>query len=259
MVSSDGCLLFLSVVGLRKSLPEITVVQAPASPDVAWPIILPIIGGLKSAVDFGCGTGHWLSSLTRQIHGIEVLGFNSPRRKDAGTFLPKENFRYADLTKPLDLGRKFDLAICIEVAEHLPASAADTLVDTITRHSDVVFFGAAIPGQDGEDHFNEQWPNYWIERFASRGFRCFDRLRPIVWQNPGISIWYRQNMTLFMREPRVPATDGDDWHGVPVVHPAYYERLLHVDPRSLEGRARALVKRVLGPKLTKAVRSAAGY
>lgn len=197
--------------------------QAPSSPDVVWPIVLPFIGSPKTAVDFGCGTGHWLVGLKRQLPDIEILGLNSERRGDAGKFLQPDQFRTADLTKPVDLGRKFDLATCIEVAEHLPVTAADTLIDTITRHSDVVYFSAAIPGQGGEDHFNEQWPDYWIKRFADRGFACFDCLRPIVWHNDGVSLWYRQNIMLFMRSPRKPLVEATDWGGASIVHPTYFE------------------------------------
>lgn len=153
---------------------------------------------------------------------IEVFGLNAAARSDAGHLLSGDQFRAADLTKPIDLGRKFDLAMSLEVAEHLPPSAAETFVGSITLHSDIVLFSAAIPGQGGQDHLNEQWPEDWMWRFAVRGFQCFDRIRPLIWRDDRISTWYRQNMILFMRPPRTPKIDGDDWRGMPLVHPNYF-------------------------------------
>ncbi len=196
------------------------------APDWAWPTILQFTGVPKSAVDFGCGTGHWLDALKRFAPDVEVLGLNSSERKDAGIYLLPDQFSHADLTTPISLNRKFDVAICVELAEHLPSSAAETLVSSIARHADIVLFSGAIPGQDDPRlgvHLNEQWPDYWIERFASHGYCCFDRLRPLFWHNPDITIWYRQNIMLFMRAPRVPLVEGMDWGGAAIAHPWYFE------------------------------------
>jgi SAM-dependent methyltransferase len=195
---------------------------APDSPASAWPVILTLFDPPESVVDFGCGSGHWLFGLRRFLPDIEVFGLNEASRSDAGESLSDDQFRAADLTKPIDLGRQFALAISLEVAEHLPPSAAETLISSISRHSDMVLFSAGIPGQGGKDHLNEQWPEYWIRRFAVHEFQCFDRIRPLIWQNDRISTWYRQNMMLFLRSPRMPKFDGDDWRGMPLVHPNYF-------------------------------------
>ena len=44
------------------------------------------------------------------------------------------------------------------------------LVATITKHGDAVLFSAAIPGQGGQDHLNEQWPEYWQKKFEVNGY-----------------------------------------------------------------------------------------
>jgi methyltransferase family protein len=194
--------------------------------DFSWPVILPFVGNPRSAIDFGCGNGHWLAALKDIVPSVEVLGVNSPEREDAGIYLHPDEYNHADLTKPMKLNRTFDLAICVELAEHLPPSAADTLIDSITSHSDAVLFSGAIPGQDDPSfglHLNEQWPDYWIKRFAAHGFLCFDRIRPLIWQDPNIALWYRQNIMLFMRRPKVPLIDGVDWDGASVAHPWYYQ------------------------------------
>ena len=66
--------------------------------------------------------------------------------------------RFADLCGRLELGR-YDLVICTEVAEHLLAEHADTLIENIDRAAaEWVFFTAAALGQRGFGHVNEQPP-----------------------------------------------------------------------------------------------------
>jgi SAM-dependent methyltransferase len=165
--------------------------------------ILPIICDWvdpASIVDVGCGTGEWLG--VASALGIERLtGIDGAHLDDTSPTVPVEAFRQWDLTRPLD--RSFashDLAICLEVAEHLPAEAADTLVDSLSRLAPVVLFSAAIPHQTGTGHVNEQWPAYWAERFARQGFLPFDVIRSRIWDDSSVEWWYRQNLMLYIRD-----------------------------------------------------------
>jgi hypothetical protein len=82
--------------------------------------------------------------------------------------IPEERFIPYDLKRPYRIDRAFDLVVSLEVAEHLPADCAETLVDSLTGLGSVVLFSAAIPYQGGEHHINEQWPEYWIRLFHSK-------------------------------------------------------------------------------------------
>jgi len=95
------------------------------------------------------------------------------------------------------LGR-FDLAMSLEVAEHLPPASAPVLVDSLVSHAPVVMFSAAIPFQGGEHHVNEQWPEYWASLFHERGFWVVDCLRREIWSHPAVNWWYAQNLLLFV-------------------------------------------------------------
>ena len=64
-----------------------------------------------------------------------------------------------DLAQPLQIDRRFDLALSLEVAEHLPPECGSEFVQTLTDLSSVILFSAAIPFQGGTDHLNEQWPS----------------------------------------------------------------------------------------------------
>ncbi len=89
------------------------------------------------------------------------------------------------------------MAVCLEVGEHLPATAAPGLVQALTEAAPVVLFSAALPGQGGANHINEQWSWYWEELFAGQGFVRLDPIRPRVWRNPDVYWWYHQNTLLY--------------------------------------------------------------
>lgn len=129
------------------------------------------LGAPLSLLDVGCGEGHLVMHAAKR--GVPAIGVDVTidRHIDmTPTLLAKLGPH--DLTTPLDLMRTFDWVLCWEVAEHLPASAADTLCDTLRRHmrrGSRLLFTAAPPGQGGYGHVNEQPHTYWLERFHARG------------------------------------------------------------------------------------------
>jgi len=86
------------------------------------------------------------------------------------------------------------------VAEHLPDKYADIFVDSLTNLGPVIVFSAAIPFQGGDNHVNEQWPDYWIKRFKERGYVVIDCLRDQLWEKENVCAFYAQNMMLFCEE-----------------------------------------------------------
>lgn len=159
----------------------------------------------RTVVDFGCGSGAWLAEA--EALGAAGLGLDGPWVPQDALVIAADRFQEADLSKPIDLVRSFDLALCLEVAEHLPAKAAATLVGTLTRHAPAILFSAAIPGQGGTGHLNEAWPQVWCDLFAEAGFDGLDVLRQEIWNDPLIEPWYRQNLLLFMRRNGNPVAD----------------------------------------------------
>ena len=110
-----------------------------------------------------------------------------------------DEFMPYDLENALALDGKFDLAISMEVAEHLREESADTFVGSLCSASDVILFSAAHPGQGGDNHLNEQPMEYWQEKFSARGFRHIE-IRPAFKEYWKIEWWYRDNMALFVKE-----------------------------------------------------------
>lgn len=158
---------------------------------------------VRSVADFGCGQGAWLSVWVDA--GASVVGVDGPYIDKRHLLIDAGDFHAADLAAPIDLGRQFDLVQSLEVAEHLPAAKAAQFVDTLTAHGAFVLFSAAVPGQGGENHLNEQPLAYWRAVFRERGYCAVDYLRPLIRHDPSIARWYRCNIMLYAREDAVAA------------------------------------------------------
>lgn len=120
---------------------------------------------IRSVIDIGCGSGIYLVPFRER--GIEVYGVDGAPR--AGQHI-LDAFELVDLRNPWTPPRVFDMALCIEVAEHLKPVHAPTLVATVARCAPLVFWSAAKPRQGGEGHYNEETPEYWIDLFGPHGF-----------------------------------------------------------------------------------------
>jgi len=149
----------------------------------------------SSVADVGCGLGSWLKSF--QNAGVKTIaGFDGQYVNTSRLYIDAEHFTATDLEKPLHAAHRYDLALCLEVAEHLHEDAAAVLVDSLVRLSDTIIFSAAIPGQGGQHHINEQWPSWWAAHFEKHGYFFYDAFRSRFWDNQKIPWWYRQNMFL---------------------------------------------------------------
>ncbi len=179
----------------------------------------------ESVLDLGCGVGCWLR-VAKALGVKNVHGFDGDYvRKDQLRIAPSE-FHPIDLFHSVPGPLRVDLAISLEVAEHLDDARADAIVEYLTSSSDAVFFGAAIPRQGGTAHINEQWQSYWAKKFDARGFRISTEVRDRFWNDADVSVWYRQNALLFVKPGAHPALDPAlkryDSAVLDIVHPDLY-------------------------------------
>ncbi len=203
------------------------------SANTILPIVIKNIPLVSSAIDVGCGSGIWLSclqNLNRELgrNEIEVCGIEGYWIDENIVKLDKENFRRLDLFEmPYPSIKRYDLAISLEVAEHLPKKNATAFVQFLTSLSDFVLFSAAIPYQGGTNHLNEQWQGYWKEIFEENNYTLIDLVRPIVWDDEKIHTHYRQNTFLYCKTERVGEIKySNNSPIISVVHPEHYKRFL---------------------------------
>lgn len=208
-----------------------------------------------SVVDVGCGVGAWLA-VARELGVAEVHGIDGGDLPADQLEIPADAFERVDLERFDGTDRRADIAICLEVAEHLDPAAGRQLVRTLTSIAPVVAFSAAIPGQGGTHHVNEQWPGYWSEQFADCGFGPLDVLRARMWNHPEVAYYYAQNLVLYLRRSWADANGiaVDEEPPLALVHPelldAVIERSRHPGARTaataLLGRSMRPIERVAG-------------
>ncbi len=211
--------------------PEFYEHQAGRSEQSAQHVVPMLIDYLhpESVVDVGCGVGTWLK-VFKDCGVSQILGVDGAWVERNNLRIPAECFVEMDLAKPFQLPRSFDVALSLEVAEHLPAAAASDFVHSLTTFAPVVVFSAAIPRQGGVNHLNEQWPDYWAGLFQKEGYQVIDCIRPRIWDNSQVQYWYAQNVLLFVRTDcvgRFPRLSEAAPTRAPlrIVHPASYAQL----------------------------------
>lgn len=154
---------------------------------VILPLIFEAYHPLK-VMDVGCGTGAWQVEAKRL--GAIAVGVDGEWAR--ATHQDPDDFLDQDLTEGLPGvwdDAPLDLVLCLEVAEHLPASSGLILVRDMCRLAKRVLWSAAIPGQGGEGHCNERPEAYWEGVFAANGFRREEWIRDAI-KGAQIPSWY---------------------------------------------------------------------
>ncbi len=189
---------------------------------VTVPLVLEEIAA-RSVVDVGCGLGAWLAVFRE--HGVDdLVGYDGPWVDRSRLLVTPGEFRAVDFHEPIEVERSFDLAVCLEVAHLLDAQHADRFVETLVSLADVVLFSAAIPGQGGLHHVNEQWPSYWAELFLSRDYVATDPFRAALWEQPEVKWWFAQNIVCYVAASALERLPGLErarcaTTPLPLVHP----------------------------------------
>jgi len=177
----------------------------------------------RSLVDFGAGAGSWLRA-ARELGVERLLGIEGPWARDivAASGL---DYRFQNLEERVTLEGRFDLALTVEVAEHLVPERSASFVADLCAASDLVVFGAALPHQGGNGHINERLQSFWIALFEERGYACIDFFRPALWLQPNIDPWYVQNTFLFARKGDARAS----LFSATPLYDVYHPRLVNPD------------------------------
>jgi SAM-dependent methyltransferase len=224
-------------------------------------VLLAHLHGLwqpASVLDIGCGRGAWLAAW-RELGVQDVLGIDGPWNRQELLLDPAIPFRAANLEAPVQPGRRFELAMSIEVVEHLSPAAGEGVVQSLTSCADVVLFSAAFTGQGGVHHIHERYHSHWGTLFAARGYGVHDVLRPRFWADERVQPWHRANAFLYVKQGH-PMAATLAAAGAPAlaelafmdcVHPWLYERS-RVGGIALRDHLRALLpslKRALQRRL----------
>jgi SAM-dependent methyltransferase len=198
----------------------------------------------KRVVDVGCGRGAWLKAFG-ESSATTLVGIDGTWNSQEKMVDPKVLFYGVDLNRPISIDQeRFDLGICLEVAEHLKPESAETFIRSLTGLSNVLVFGAAYSGQGGTDHFNEQPHSYWAEIFNALGYLAYDYFRPALWGELEVRFWYQQNTFLYVRQGSSEELKLSKLGLQPIpnakwmncIHPVMYEHTRHLSEMSVAKR-----------------------
>ena len=141
-----------------------------------------------SVADIGCGHAAWLKA-SKKYGSSKHTGVDGIWND--GKLIQELGFKF--VCKNLDIMdesiEQHDLAISLEVAEHLKPES-----------SDVILFSAAFTNQGGTNHINERNPSFWGNLFSERDYVAFDLFREKFWGDERVGFWYRQNCFLYCKK-----------------------------------------------------------
>ena len=147
--------------------------------------------------------------------------------------IDKDRFITRDLESQLSLDARYDLAISLEVAEHLSETRAQSFVKDLVNLSDCVLFSATTIGQTGEGHINEQYMKYWVDLFEQNNYQPFDMIRPFVQEDEMVPWWYKQNILVYVNREREDLINKFmNIHTPPLVHMVWNEIFTPVSNKS---------------------------
>lgn len=218
----------------------------------------------KSIVDFGCGRGIFLAEAQKVDDSIEICAIDGEYVDRKKLLIDEEKFDARNLEKKITLLKKYDLAMSFEVGEHISQENVNVFIENIVNSSDIVLFSAAIPGQGGIGHINEQWPSYWTSLFLKYGYKVSDCFRKLFWDNEKIPYWRRQNILLFVKETKydeVMRVFNEARDVIDIVHPSNY--LKEIENRSkvnkeIQSMSKELTEKNAETKIYKTVAHSCG-
>lgn len=206
----------------------------------------------RSVVDVGCGTGAWLKVF--QELGADVKGIDGDYVDRKQFMIAPEAFYPMNLEKSIELQERFDLVMSLEVVEHLSEARGTSFVEDLTKLGDIVLFSAAVPLQGGTNHINERKLSDWKRIFESFQYSFIDCIRPLIWNNEAIELYYRQNIVLFVKQDVLKNMGGgmrklqieNINNMVDVIHPGIYEQKARLLKESVMLRCmfKTIVKRI---------------
>jgi SAM-dependent methyltransferase len=165
-----------------------------------------------SVIDLGCGTADLLAPF--QSYGIEILGVDGSRANRKHRCIPSEFFVLQDLRQAYTPPHRYDLCLCLEVAEHIEGAFARQLIETLAACSDTIVFSAAPPGQAGHGHVHLRSARWWCRLFRRLSYEKDTVETRMVKKRLSVAeykvfSWYTDNLMVFRNKSadhKVPGT-----------------------------------------------------
>jgi hypothetical protein len=150
---------------------------------------------IQSVSDFGCGLGEYLAKLSPIVACL--IGVEGSIPKSAKFNRITELDLTTNLKEESALGS--NLAISLEVGEHIPSEFMGVYLDNITNHAEKYLITSwAVRGQSGFGHVNCLDNSEIIPEFEKRGFELLEKetkeARAVIEDK---AHWFRNTLFIF--------------------------------------------------------------
>jgi len=148
----------------------------------------------ESIIDLGCGTGSYVRALME--NGFKCDGYDG----NPNTVLITNGIgKVLDFSIPLNLNKKYDWLLSLEVGEHIPEEFEKIFLDNMIHHAmDGIIVSWGIPGQKGDGHVNCKSNSYIIRQMKKRGWK-YDQSSAKKLRNEATFGWFKNTIMVFRK------------------------------------------------------------
>jgi hypothetical protein len=168
---------------------------------------------ISSFCDIGCATGHLIYFLKTKYPSIDVKGYEYFAYHKDSTFCEsniKNNIEIYDIRDSLpDSVPMYDVVNCTEVAEHIEAAYADTLIENAKKLSKkyIIFTWSSHGGDQHPEsdphhqHLNPLSRQVYIDLMKKHGLRenieLTNRFLQLSYTMPHFYFWWRESFIVW--------------------------------------------------------------
>lgn len=149
--------------------------------DIFCPAIMEVFNP-KTLIDVGCAIGDFVQWFAD--HDVIAFGIEGSMAAAKYAICP-DRIIYMDMRDPILHNFYCDLAMSIEVAEHIEPEFAEVYVENMTKLANNLLLTIAGPGQKGHHHVNLQPIGYWDNLFNKlnyfRDLKAEDRIEELLY------------------------------------------------------------------------------
>lgn len=148
----------------------------------------------KYVIDIGCGHGNYTKKINES--GIICDGFDGNPHTEK---LTEGLCKVKDFSEIQHFQILYDYALCLEVAEHIPAEYEPVFIDNLTGcNSKGIILSWAVPGQGGYGHFNERDNDYVIRRLTQKGYTLNTDQTNLLRKGANLP-WFKNTLLIFRK------------------------------------------------------------